>query len=195
MNAVIQVPPANEMIDSCGLCLMAEAKALAARPAGPEDEEFLFSVYASSRSDETALMPWGQDQIDFFLRSQCEAQRRDYEKRFPQGAHEIILHDGRPIGGLWTARTAGELRLLDVTLLEEHRGRGIGTLLMQSLQRQAAALHLPLRLCAWKMHPHTIGFYRRLGFAPVEDLGIYLEMEWLPETVQAPGQPSTGVKE
>lgn len=49
---------------------------------------------------------------------------------------------------------------------------------MQHLQCQARGLGLPLRLCVWKMHGHVIWFYERLGFVAINDLGVYLEMEW-----------------
>jgi ribosomal protein S18 acetylase RimI-like enzyme len=177
------------MDNGCELDAEAQKAGLTTRIAGPQDEAFLFAVYADSRSDETALTNWSPEQIDGFLRMQAAAQRQDYERRFPEGVQEILLRGGRPIGRVWTAQTDGELRLLDVAILEKYRGRGSGTVLLQALQRRAAARQLPLRLSVWKAHGHIIRFYQRLGFSPAGDMGIYLAMEWRPETSKSSASP------
>lgn len=166
----------------------AEAAGLSTRPVGPGDEAFMLETYASSRRDETALMNWSAEQLDGFLRMQFQAQRADYERRFPESAHEIILHQGRPAGRLWTARIQGELRLLDIVLLEPYRRQGLATALIRRLQCQAAELGLALRLAVWKAHEHVIRFYQRLDFVPAGDMGIYLQMEWQPPE-HADGRP------
>ena len=54
---------------------MAEQRASAAgavtlRPAAPEDRELLFGVYASTREEELAPVPWPPEAKDAFLRQQ-----------------------------------------------------------------------------------------------------------------------------
>ena len=38
------------------------------RPIAPEDEDFLYRVYASTREDELALLDWDDDQKESFLK-------------------------------------------------------------------------------------------------------------------------------
>ncbi|MFC1933408.1 GNAT family N-acetyltransferase, partial [Chloroflexota bacterium] len=71
------------------------------RPAQPEDMDFLFEVYASTRSDELARTDWSDEQKQHFLAMQFTAQRRDYSQRFPGAEQSIILDNGTPAGSLW----------------------------------------------------------------------------------------------
>jgi len=50
--------------------------ALALRPAGPEDIAFLFRVYASTRTEELAPVPWSDEQKRAFLAMQFDLQDR-----------------------------------------------------------------------------------------------------------------------
>ena len=53
------------------------------RPIGPEDEAFLYRVYASTRADELAPLGWDEAQQTAFLRMQFAAQHQYYHAQFP----------------------------------------------------------------------------------------------------------------
>src|SRR4051812_15662278 len=94
------------------------------RPATPEDEEFLLRVYASVRQEELAQVPWSDAQKEGFLRGQFAAQQLHYQKHNPGAMHDIILLDDQAIGRLYVARRDAEIRILDITILPEHRNKG-----------------------------------------------------------------------
>src|SRR5579863_5634572 len=106
---------------------------IALRPAAPADREFLFRLYASTREEELAIVPWPPGVKETFLRQQFEARSRDYEARCSAGENAIVLCDGAPVGQLWVDRSPDELRVLDVALLPEHRRTGLGTSLLADL--------------------------------------------------------------
>jgi len=153
---------------------------LTTRPATAEDEDFLFTLYASTREGELALVDWGPHERQAFLRLQFAAQRQDYERRFPGADHRIVLRDGRRVGRIFVARRPEEIRLVDIALLPEHRGAGIGTWLLREVLDEAEREGLPVRHMVWKGNPAALRFYERLGFAVVEDDGMYELMERLP---------------
>ena len=64
------------------------------QPVRPEDEPFLFELYASTRGDEMALVGWDKAQQEAFLRMQFNAQRSSYAMQFPNADYRIIAHDG-----------------------------------------------------------------------------------------------------
>src|ERR671916_2353816 len=115
------------------------------RPVAPEDYEFLLDVYASTRAEELAPVPWTDEQKRAFLRMQFNAQRGEYFQRFPDADYRVILVGGRPAGRLWVGRTPEQIRLLDIALLPEFRNRGVGALLVRQLIEEAARARLPLR--------------------------------------------------
>lgn len=141
------------------------------------DHDLLFQIYCTSRADEMAMMPWPDEQKSQFLAMQFDAQTRDYTGRYGTDGHSIIRTD-RDIGRLWVYRGPDEIRLVDITLLPAHRGRGVGRQLIEQLQAEASAADLPLRLSVWQTNPGARRLYDRLGFVAIEDIGGSLAMQW-----------------
>lgn len=153
------------------------APAITLRPVRPDDQDFLFQLYASTRAAELALLDWGETQRAVFLRAQFDAQRRDYSARFSVEGHQIILSDGQPAGRIWIARSAEEIRLVDLALLPTARGLGIGTYLIKDLIAEAKATGKPLRLSVPKHNEAARRLYERLGFTVTDDIATHFRME------------------
>ncbi len=149
------------------------------RPAVPGDREFLFRTYASSRAEELAIVPWTEDEKEAFLRQQFDAQDRHYRAHHPAADRLVILDRGEPVGRLYVERAADELRVMDIALLPEHRGRGRGRQLIEALQAEAAAAGIPITLHV-EAHNPAQRLYARLGFRLVREDGIYQLLEWRP---------------
>jgi ribosomal protein S18 acetylase RimI-like enzyme len=147
------------------------------RPAVPEDDEFLFRVFSSTREREMAIVPWDAGQKETFLRSQFHAQKVHYEKYFPHAAHNIILRAEQPAGRLYVDRTGKDIHIVDIALLSEHRGVGIGTALLGDLLREARGSGKPVKIHVEKHNP-AMRLYERLGFKIQSDAGIYFLMQW-----------------
>ena len=142
------------------------------------DEEFLLSVYASTRAEELAQAVWQDGQQEVFLKWQFEMQRREYDGRFPDAEYNVILIDNRPAGRIWIGRDAQQIRLLDIALLPEFQNRGAGTLLLRRLVDEARNANKPVRHMVFVLNNDAHRFYERLGFVIIEDLGAYKHMEW-----------------
>jgi ribosomal protein S18 acetylase RimI-like enzyme len=154
-----------------------DASALTLRPVRPEDESFLYEVYASTRRDELAFTGWPAAQVEALLRMQFAAQQRAYLAQFPAGDFQIILCRERPIGRLYLERRADEIRGIDLALLPEYRQAGIGTAILRELLAEAARLGKPFRLHVAKCN-RARRLYERLGFITLADDGVHLLMEW-----------------
>jgi ribosomal protein S18 acetylase RimI-like enzyme len=142
------------------------------------DEPFLREVYASSREEELAAVPWSSLQRSAFLDMQFAAQAADYARRFPRARHELVLLDGAPVGRLWVNRDEDELRLLDITLLAPCRGLGVGSVVLRRLQREAAAAGLPLRHTVLTTNVGAQRLYERVGFVEVDRTETHILMQW-----------------
>ena len=152
---------------------------LSLRAVGPGDEEFLLAVYASTREQELAQVNWPEEMKQAFLRQQSDAQRREYESRYPDAEYDVILLDGRPAGRLWIGRDDEQIRLLDIALLPDAQGRGVGAALVTRLVEEARATGKRLRHMIFIMNEGARRFYERHGFVVFEEVGgAYLHMEW-----------------
>jgi ribosomal protein S18 acetylase RimI-like enzyme len=149
------------------------------RRATASDDDLLLQVYASTRSDELALVDWDAAQKAAFVRMQFEAQRRYYLAEFPQAEYSVIEQNGRPAGRLIVHRSKAGIFLMDIALLPEFRNAGIGTRLVQDLQAEAQRTGKQLRLYV-EMFNRARSLYERLGFRITGESGAYFEMEWQP---------------
>ena len=149
------------------------------RPETPEDADFLFRLYASTRADEMKLVPWNDSQKGAFLRMQFAAQSTHYHRYYPDASYEVILREGQAIGRLYIHRNADAIHLLDIALLPQHRGGGIGGRLLNDILLEATAQGKRVQIHVERENP-AMHLYTRLGFHVVEDKGIYYFMEWAP---------------
>ncbi|HWY74694.1 MAG TPA: GNAT family N-acetyltransferase [Verrucomicrobiae bacterium] len=167
----------NEHERKVALSFTTRAGTVTLRAEQPGDEAFLFEVYASTRQDELNLTPWNEAMRQAFLTQQFRAMRQGYAEMFPNGAFSIILLDGRPIGRQVVHHNDERICVADVALLPAYQCQGIGRALMESVLRDAAAAKLPVRLHVVREN-RALNLYRRLGFEPIGELGVYQEMEW-----------------
>ncbi|SRR6266403_1681685 len=147
------------------------------RTVTPEDDSFLAGVYASSRAKELAVTGWSEEQKEIFCRRQFDAQSAYYAATYPEASFQIIERDGVSIGRLYVARWEKEIRIIDITLLPEFRGSGIGTKLLRKLQDEARSAGKSLTIHVERFNP-ALRLYERLEFQQIEDKGVYLLMRW-----------------
>ena len=157
---------------------LAGGRRVSLRAVAPEDEEFLLRVYAGTREDELARVPWSEEQKDAFVRQQSAAQRREYDAHYPAAEYDVILLDGRPAGRVWVGRDDAEIHLLDIALLREAQNCGVGTAILRALIEESRASGKRLRHMVFVMNTDAMRFYGRLGFVAFEEVGPYLHMEW-----------------
>jgi ribosomal protein S18 acetylase RimI-like enzyme len=91
----------------------------------------------------------------------------------------VVLVDGEPAGRLYVRRGDREIRIVDIALLPERRGNGIGTSLLRDLLAEADATGKSVTIHVERFNP-ALRLYERLGFAVAEDKGVYLFLERLP---------------
>lgn len=149
------------------------------RPVCPEDQEFQFRLYAGTRQAEIAGLGWSPAQQEAFLRMQFAAQQNWYRTAYPQAVWEIVELEQAPVGRMIVLRGEESITLVDIALLGEHRGKGIGGSLVRELLQRGRDENLPVRLQVLKTNP-AARLYQRLGFAKRGEDELYLQMEKLP---------------
>lgn len=136
-------------------------------------------LYASTREQELAPVPWSVAQKQAFLANQFHAQRHHYRTQMTGCSFDILECRGVPVGRLYLEPRRSQLYIVDIALLPEWRGNGLGTAILEALQATAAASGKGVGIMVEKFNS-ALRLYRRLGFADIADHGVYLEMEWLP---------------
>ena len=147
------------------------------RPVGPNDQDFLVEIYASTRAEEMAMVPWTTEQQQAFIRAQFNAQQDHYAKKYPAASHDIILSNDRQVGRLYVARLDQEIRIVDITVIPAERNVGIGSYLIKQLLDEANRTGKVTRIYVEEFNP-SLRLFERLGFSISEQHGIHLLMEW-----------------
>jgi ribosomal protein S18 acetylase RimI-like enzyme len=162
-----------------------EGREIKLRTVQPEDQEFLYRVYASSREMELAAVPWDDAQKEQFLRMQFNAQDKYYHEYYSNAAYDVVLVDGEPAGRLYVDRWAEEIRVMDIALLPQYRNTGIGSTLLRRVMDEGAQSGKKVSIHVEQFNP-ALRLYERLGFKGKEQRGVYYLLEWTPESE---GQP------
>jgi ribosomal protein S18 acetylase RimI-like enzyme len=147
------------------------------RPSTDDDLPFLAEVYASTRIEEVAAAGWPLEMQHQFLAHQHDAQHRHYQRHYPDAEWLVIERGGSAIGRLYLEEWPSQIRLIDIALLPQGRGGGVGTAILSDLQDMAVAAGKALSIHVERNNP-AMRLYLRLGFAKIDEHGIYDLMEW-----------------
>jgi GNAT superfamily N-acetyltransferase len=146
------------------------------RAAEDSDRATLAAIYASTREEELASVPWTVEQKKAFTDWQSAQQEAHYALHY-EGAERLLVEQGAAtIGRIYVHTTRTEVRLMEMTLLPGWRNAGLGSRLMGVLLAYADGLRLPVSLHVEPFNPAR-RLYLRLGFEPREARGLYELME------------------
>ena len=150
-----------------------------------DDLNFLFQVYASTREDELNQTDWSDKQKLDFLTMQFNAQHKQYMENYQDKQFSLILFQGTPVGRLFLNRAHTEIRIVDIAILKEYRGQGIGSSLLNEILQEGDCTNKVVSIHVERSNP-ALHLYQRLGFHVTADREVYHFMERLPASVLPP---------
>lgn len=154
------------------------------RPIADADQAFLAAVYASTRAQELAQVDWSEAQKAAFLSMQFSAQHQHYQAHYTDADFFVVLWDGQACGRFYLARWPGELRVVELSILPAYQNLGIGTQILENVLAEATTAGKPVRIHVEHSN-RAQKLYRRLGFAPVQEHGAHVLMEWRAKAASA----------
>jgi ribosomal protein S18 acetylase RimI-like enzyme len=159
----------------------AAALGVSLRPMTDDDLGFAQALYASTRADELAPVPWPEETKQAFLAQQFSAQHEFWTASFEGLERWIVEREGQAIGRIYLRDNApDDLRVVDIALVPERRAQGLGAALMRDAMALAARRGMKLSIHVEKNNPAR-ALYARLGFEVIDaDRGVYDLLEWNP---------------
>lgn len=149
------------------------------RPKVPSDEPFLQALYISTR-DDLLLIDQCQDEYQQLVEMQYQAQCAGYGEQFPNALYFIIEHHHQPVGKVSIDFGANDIRIVDLALVREARGKNLGKGVIQSLQFAATQAGAPLSLTVEQQNLFARRLYHSLGFIVESEQQPYALMVWYP---------------
>ena len=141
------------------------------------DLPVLARIYASTRAEELAPVPWNETEKAAFLDMQFRAQHAHYRQYYPEADWLMTMRENENVGRLYLERLPSQHRIIDIAFLPEHCGKGLGAALLCDLMDEATAAGKAVSIHVEKFNP-AMRLYRRLGFVTEEDKGVYDLMRW-----------------
>lgn len=135
----------------------------------------MIELYGTTRAAELELVPWDGATKRAFVEQQFAAQDAHYRLHYTNRTFDIIEIDGAPAGRLYVNRGEHDIRIVDITIAPLHRGRGIGTTLLQDLLQEGTATGRTVSIHVESNNPAR-RLYARLGFEPAGENGVYILM-------------------
>ena len=164
------------------------------RGARDDDLPFLLALYATTRAEELAPVPWPEATKAAFLNQQFALQHHHYLTGYPRADFLLLEAQDGPVGRFYRAAAPegadpAECDLvIDVSLLPPWRGRGLGTALLHAAMASAAARGRAVALHVLLSNVRARRLYERLGFAVTDEAGAHLAMRWRPAGAPLPSR-------
>lgn len=154
------------------------------RPAAASDYAFMRDLYGWTRAEEMRHFPFDEEQKRVFLDQQFAAQFEHYGIHYPTCERNIIESEGIAVGRLWIDEWKDQIRLVDIALMPDWRGRGVGTQLLHEVLERGSRAGKPVTIHVEAYNP-ALRLYERLGFEKVDTNGVYFLMKWTPAGLTA----------
>jgi RimJ/RimL family protein N-acetyltransferase len=154
---------------------------LSLRAARESDRAFQRALFAAARPDAPFLAAWPAEQREPFLDSQFHFQSVHYAQHHAGADFLILEQGGAPIGRLILDRTGRDWCVVDIALVPQTRGQGIGTKVLRAVQDAVGAAGAAgIELSVEIMNGGAHALYARLGFVAGEDPdnGAHIPMRW-----------------
>lgn len=142
-----------------------------------KDRSFIKQLYRITREQEMAGTGWTDAQKEQFCLMQSMAQEAHYTNVFPEAVRSIILFEDRPAGRLYISDTAEEVRLIDIIVLPQYRGKGIAAKIVTDITGKASAENKFVSIHVLKGNTAKL-LYEKLGFKKISEKPGYDYMEW-----------------
>ena len=126
------------------------------RAAASNDYDFLYDLKVATMKEYVAAT-WGWDDAD---------QEESFRQRFKPDGWNIIVVDNQDVGALRVRRKEMEIHLVNIAILPQYQGHGLGSRIINSVLEEARDTDLPVTLQVLKVNPAR-GLYERLGFTVI----------------------------
>lgn len=146
----------------------------------PEDEGFLFGLFAESQFQLSQIMP-NEALWRSLVEIQYKGRELTYARAYP-AAEDMILCLKSPdeivaVGRLLVDRKPDHWRIVDMAISAPHRSQGLGTSVLRQYMAECSQGpgRLGLQVASGNPARHL---YERLGFRPIAEDAAGIEMSW-----------------
>lgn len=143
----------------------------ALEPLTAADFDFRYRVYAAT------IKPYLERFVDW---DDVQHQQMIRSNLIEGGNHVAIVVNGKRVGIAQIEETADLLSLLQIEILPEYQGAGIGSAVIRSLMERANSTAKTMELNVFLSNSGARRLYERLGFVAVDTSDRDVKMRYVP---------------
>lgn len=143
-------------------------------------EDFLLQLFKECRPDLEFIGNLHGKQKDAIIFQQFTIEQDQLSKMYPDAEFNIVMLNREPIGRLYIYYGKTTDRILEIGLLEKYRSLGIGKKLVIKVIQNATKMNKNVSLQVAWFNQRAYGFYEKLNFKIVKNIGISYEMYYMP---------------
>ncbi|KAB3525748.1 GNAT family N-acetyltransferase [Alkaliphilus serpentinus] len=133
-----------------------------------EDKEFIYCTKKSSIYD-FVKKTWGWDEA---------YQMRDFHSDFNLTDFKIIALNKKDIGFIQTNESEIMINIIEIHVIQEYQGHGIGSSIIKSIIEQAAKDNKTITIGCFKDNLRAKELYTKLGFKVIATTDTHFNMEY-----------------
>ena len=161
------------------------------RPERPEDERFLFRLFAAHNGGAMRQSGVPAEMIDKLMEFQFRSQMKTYRAMYPDAIYSIIGWNGREVGRFVEYDETDVVCFVDFLLDPEYQAKGLGPAITWALMQEWAARGRGTRVEVRVTNEPCLKMCRKLGFSEGKpDARAYVELRWYPP--QLAPEPNAG---
>ena len=123
--------------------------------------------------DQLGASSWPDSVREPVLDAQYRVRRQGFRMSAGDKPGTLVLVNGEPVAWYVAAELPDEIRLVNLVVLRERRGKGIGTAVLRKL----AGSRKTLKLSVAMNNHRAFDLYTRMGFRRTGDDGVHYFME------------------
>jgi RimJ/RimL family protein N-acetyltransferase len=156
---------------------------VAVRREHDQDGDFLYRLFRSHALAAFAPLPVDDAMKESLVRMQFASRTATYRSQYPDALFAILERDGSPFGRVVVdeppkGSPGGTACIVDLELMAESRGGGIGSAVMSSLVLWLGQRCEAVRCTVLAGNEASLRMCRRAGFVPVADNPPHVELKW-----------------
>lgn len=168
------------MNEEKNICNNEQILSISLVPVQSRHDEFLLQVFKESRIDLAYINGISEEQKSMIILQQYKIEQEQLKQMYPNAKFNIVMMNEKTVGRLYIHNGEISDRILQIGLLEEYRGMGIGKMLVKLVIEDAMKRGKNVQLQVAWFNEAAYRFYEKLGFKIIENNGVAYEMQYMP---------------